>query len=347
MSLIPSCGLRPGLGEETGSSAERHPGCNASKTQPVTADDSRGALSSKQSAKRGMRRLQTLTGALLLLSSVTGTFLLATDKSLWLLAVSHAMGLVMIVVMDFVLGLYSLSSSRSAYLPSIAAALLGFVLQIGDIFTAPQYNMTMTYFAHYLFGLGAYDLLLGLQLSIIAVGVAGRPHAQYLARRRTRRGTEMNYSKRGFMKALAGFAGLVGLGVVIGSVKLPAASATVQSATGSQAGTVQGSVANANDLQVGVPVYFEYPSGYPNALMKNSDGSLTAVSLLCTHVCCRCSFDSTSKDFFCPCHGSIFSSGGKVIRGPAAYDLPTVKLRVDSSGAVFPTGVSNPGPCQV
>jgi len=302
--------------------------------------------SSRETARRGLRRLQSVMGLLFLFSSVAGTYLLATDSSLWLLAVSHAVGLVIIVALDFILGLYNLASSRSAFLPSIAAAFLGFVLQAGDVFTAPQYNMTIPYFARYLLGLWAFDLLLGLQLAIIVVGVTGRPHAQYLARRKTRRGRELDYSRRGFMKALVGFAGLLGIGVVIGSIKLPApASPTVPTST--QTGAAAGSVANVNSLQVGTPAYFEYPSGYPNALIKNADGSLTAVSILCTHVCCECSFDPSSKVFYCPCHGSVFDMAGRVVTGPAVDDLPVIQLRTDGSGNVFPTGVINPGPCQV
>lgn len=307
-----------------------------------------GGAFTKDAARKGFRMLQTVTGVLLLLSSVTGVYLLATDKSLWLLAVSHAVGLVMIVLVDLVLGLYSLSSAKTVYLPSIAAALLGFSLQFGDIFTAPQYNMTISYFASYLFGLWAFDLLLGLQVGVILVGVAGRPYAQYLARRKTRRGRELNYSRRGFIKAFVGFGGLIGLGVVLGSIKLPAPAApSTQAATTTQVGTNKGSIANINSLQAGTPVYFDYPSaGYPNMLMKNADGSLTALSTLCTHVCCQCSYIASSKIFYCPCHGSEFDSSGRVIRGPATADLPTISLKIDNAGNVFPTGVNNPGPCQ-
>jgi arsenite oxidase small subunit len=290
-----------------------------------------------------------VTGVLLLLASAIGVFLLATDKSLWLLALSHAVGLIMIVLVDLALGIFSLSSAKTAYLPSIAAALLGFALQLGDIFTAPQYNMTISYFASYLFGLWAFDLLLGLQVGVILVGVVGRPYAKYLARRKTRHGRELNYSKRGFIKAIVGFGGLIGLGVAIGSIKIPASAApAAQSTTTTQTGSTKGSIANINSLAAGTPVYFDYPSaGYPNMLMKNSDGSLTALSMLCTHVCCQCSYDASAKIFYCPCHGSEFDSSGKVIRGPASADLPTISLRIDNKGNVFPTGVNNPGPCQV
>ncbi|MDG7010675.1 MAG: Rieske 2Fe-2S domain-containing protein [Nitrososphaerota archaeon] len=304
------------------------------------------AASTKDAAVKGFRRIQLATGAMLLLSSAAGVYLLATDASLWLLAVSHAVGLIIIAVMDFVLGVYSLASSKSVYLPSIAAGVLGFVLQAGDVFTAPQYNMTIPYFAHYLFGLGAFDLLLALQAGVVAAGVLGRPHARYLSRRKSR-SQRLDYTRRGFIRAAAGLAGLVGVGVLVGSMKLPAPTSSVRPTT--TTGSVHGSVANINDLKVGTPVYFEYPAGYPNALIKNSDGTLTALSMYCTHVCCDMSgyYDSSAKEFFCPCHGSIFDSSGRVVRGPASASLPSIQLTVDSSGNVFPTGVSYPGPCQV
>jgi len=321
---------------------------NASRLALNRVRPDEAASPTTQGVRREFRRLQSLTGVLLLFSSAVGTYLLATDPSLWLLAVSHAIGLVIIVFLDLVLGLYSLASSKSAYLPSIAAAFLGFVLQLGDIFTAPQYGMTIPYFASYLFGLRAFDLLLGLQLFVVMLGVAGRPQAQYLARRKTRAGRELDYTRRSFIRAFGALAGLVGVGVLLGSVKLPAPvqqGTKVSTTTAVTSGA--GSIANVNLLRVGTPVYFDYPAGYPNALVKNSDGSLTAVSMLCTHVCCQCNYDATSKVYYCPCHGSVFDLAGRVINGPASTDLPTIQLKVDGSGNVFPVGVSNPGPCQV
>ncbi|MDG6998102.1 MAG: hypothetical protein JRN15_03200 [Nitrososphaerota archaeon] len=47
-----------------------------------------------------------------------------------------------------------------AVIPSAGWAILTILLQLGDIATAPQYKMTSAYFAHYLFGLWAYDCLL-------------------------------------------------------------------------------------------------------------------------------------------------------------------------------------------
>lgn len=282
-------------------------------------------------------------GLLLFFSSGVAIYLLATDRSLWLLAVSHAVGLIIIAAIDVIVAVFSFVSWRKAYVPSTAVALLGCILQLGDVLTAPQYGLTIPYFAEYLFGLWAFDLLLALQLAIVTLGVIGRPYAISLARRKTRRGRELNLSRRGFLQTLAGMAGVIGLGVLVSSFKLP--SSTTQTTTTTQTGAASGAIANTNNLQVGVPIQFDYPAGYPNVLLKKSDGSLLALSLLCTHVCCVCSYDPASNRIYCPCHGSVFDSNGSVLQGPASSPLPQVQLKVDTGGNVYPTGILNPGPC--
>lgn len=302
---------------------------------------------SKETARAGLDRIQVAVGFMLLASAVTGAYLLATDRSLWLLALSHAIGLVLIVALDVLLGILSLGSSRRVYLPSVAAAILGVVLQLGDILTAPQYSMTVYRFASYLFGLWAFDLLLALQVAVIPTALLGREYATYLSRRKSRRGREMTYSRRGFLKAIGGFAGLIGVGVVLGSIKIPLPSKANVTTTTTQSGVPKGSIANINDLKVGTPVYFQYPQGYPNILLKKADGTVSALSLLCTHVCCECEYVPSNSVIACPCHGSVFDSNGNVLQGPAAVALPTVEISIDNNGYVIPTGVSNPGPCQV
>lgn len=329
-----------GSGEFEPSSRDSCAGCSE-----IAAVGPRGGIS-KERARSNLQRLQSIAGLLLFLSSGVGAYLLATDRSLWLLAFSHAVGLIIIVAIDVILGILSFVSWKSAYIPSIAAAVLGIVLQLGDVFTAPQYGLTVAYFAEYLFGLVAFDLLLALQLTIVLIGVLGRPYAINLARRKTRMGRELNLTKRGFLKSLTALAGVIGIGVLLSSIKLPAGPASTQSTvTTTQSGTGAGSIANLNNLRVGVPVQFEYPAGYPNVLLKKSDGSLLALSLLCTHVCCTCTYDSASNRVYCPCHGSVFDASGNVLQGPASAPLPQVQLRVDALGNIFPTGVSNPGPC--
>jgi len=49
-----------------------------------------------------------------------------------------------------------------------------------------------------------------------------------------------------------------------------------------------------------------------------------ALGTVCTHL--GCTVNATSKGFACPCHGSAFSTGGQVLRGPA--DRPLKKLAI-------------------
>jgi Rieske Fe-S protein len=286
-------------------------------------------------------------GLLLLLSAASGFYLLATDNSLWRLALSHAYGLIAIVIIDIVLGLMNLASARGAYLPGLAAAVLAVILQLGDIATAPQYNMTPQYFAAYLFGLPAFDILLVLQFAVLAVGIAGRPYAKYLSRHKSRKGKELDYSRRGFMKNVGVLTGLIAVAAALSSIKLPTSSVLQSAATTTEVGVPSGSIAKRSDLKVNTPVYFEYPTGYSNMLMLLADGSISAVSLYCTHVCCQLTWEPSSTTLYCQCHSSVFDPSGKVLHGPAVVDLPQIQLRTDNSGYIFPTGVSNPGPCQV
>ena len=302
---------------------------------------------SKETARTTLDRLQVGIGILLMLCGTAGSYLLLTDGSLWKLAFSHALGLIVVVLVDFGVGLMSLFSFRRVYISSLAAAVLGMVLQLGDILTAPQYNMTPQYFASYLFGLWPFDLMLAVQLSVLILGVAGRRHAAYLARRRSKKGKELEYSRRGFLKSLGVFGALVAFTALLSSVKLPALTSANQTTTTTQAGAPAGAIAKRSSLVVGTPVYFKYPGQSPNILMLQADGSLVAFSLLCTHVCCPLQYDPAVKELGCPCHGSIFDVTGKVVQGPATVDLPRVTLTVDANGYIYPTGVPNPGPCQV
>ena len=122
-------------------------------------------------ARRVLENFRRYTALVLIVSASFGIYLLVTDKSLWLLAVSHAYGLLGIVSLDLILSLVILvSNSNKLFVPAAGWAVLTILLQIGDIATAPQYKMTPLYFAHYLFGLWAYDGLRIAQAIIVYVG---------------------------------------------------------------------------------------------------------------------------------------------------------------------------------
>lgn len=65
----------------------------------------------------------------------------------------------------------------------------------------------------------------------------------------------------------------------------------------------------------------------PIAVYKDREHVLHAYSAVCPHLQCIVNWNSTEKTFDCPCHGSRFTSTGKVINGPANTDLPKIDVR--------------------
>lgn len=63
----------------------------------------------------------------------------------------------------------------------------------------------------------------------------------------------------------------------------------------------------------------------------NKEGEISAISISCTHL--GCTLNAEGENFVCPCHGSVFSHSGKVLKGPASADLR--KLRHEINGEVI------------
>ena len=73
------------------------------------------------------------------------------------------------------------------------------------------------------------------------------------------------------------------------------------------------------------------PAGRKIALVRNADGSVHAISIVCTHLGCLVNPSPTGFD--CPCHGSRFGHAGEVIRGPAPKSLPWLKVEAAGGGS--------------
>lgn len=81
------------------------------------------------------------------------------------------------------------------------------------------------------------------------------------------------------------------------------------------------------------------------ATLKSSKGDLsvyvtrvstdkaTTLTTTCTHAQCTIgTYSSSSEQFTCPCHGSVFNSDGSVANGPASSPLTSYTTAIESSG---------------
>jgi len=51
------------------------------------------------------------------------------------------------------------------------------------------------------------------------------------------------------------------------------------------------------------------------------EGNFAALSSVCTHQGCEVGYDPAANDIKCPCHGSVYTTAGAVIAGPAPRAL--------------------------
>ena len=56
-------------------------------------------------------------------------------------------------------------------------------------------------------------------------------------------------------------------------------------------------------------------------IANTGSGNFVALSSVCTHLGCTIGYSLAANNFPCPCHGSVFSTSGAVVNGPAATAL--------------------------
>lgn len=50
---------------------------------------------------------------------------------------------------------------------------------------------------------------------------------------------------------------------------------------------------------------------------RKPDGKIRILSSICPHLGCAVQWRSAGNQFVCPCHGSVYSAQGKLVKGPA------------------------------
>ena len=89
-------------------------------------------------------------------------------------------------------------------------------------------------------------------------------------------------------------------------------------------------------LPVGSVKQFTTPDSKENAfLVREADGSVKALSGICTHRPYDLVYDGNNQDLYCELHGASFSvQDGSVIRRPARTALSSLNVKVDGQGNI-------------
>ena len=99
-------------------------------------------------------------------------------------------------------------------------------------------------------------------------------------------------------------------------------------------------VGGINSLTADQPVNIKFPFRTEDAyiretvtrdvwVIKHSPSEVTVFSPICPHLGCHYDWDPGTKEFVCPCHGSIYSIDGKILGGPAPRPLDTLPVRLE------------------
>jgi len=129
-------------------------------------------------------------------------------------------------------------------------------------------------------------------------------------------------------------AGLVTMGVAAAGV-LAACGGSDAPSGGSDASSgaaAGGALAQLSDIPVGGAISAEDADGKPIILLQPEEGTVVALSAVCTHQ--QCTVAPEDDEIRCPCHGSVFDQTGANVSGPAKTPLPSVDVHV-SNGAVL------------
>ena len=69
------------------------------------------------------------------------------------------------------------------------------------------------------------------------------------------------------------------------------------------------------------------------AMLIHTASGFSALSLTCTHL--GCTVEQSKDEFVCPCHGSHFDLNGKLLHGPAAKPLASLRIETTDDGKLI------------
>lgn len=70
-------------------------------------------------------------------------------------------------------------------------------------------------------------------------------------------------------------------------------------------------------------------------IIRTSDTQYVALSKICTHQGCTVMYNASSNEIPCPCHGSLYSISGNVLKGPATKSLKQYNTKLDGTTLII------------
>lgn len=139
----------------------------------------------------------------------------------------------------------------------------------------------------------------------------------------TKQDTRAGLTRRSFLHNLWLVVGLIALIELIGGAFAFVVSGRRRQQSESGAGLIEAGL--IDDFEPGSVTLLAAGHLY---LVRLQDGGFLALSRQCTHLSCAVAWHEDQQQFVCPCHASLFSLTGEVLKSPAprALDLHPVLL---------------------
>lgn len=127
-------------------------------------------------------------------------------------------------------------------------------------------------------------------------------------------------------------------GVITAGLGVPAVAYFVSPARESEATSTWLALGPSSKVEVGQPTLFKTSIDRTTGWVTQSEEvsfyvetengrDYMALSNVCTHLGCRVRWVEDQEEFFCPCHGAVFSKTGEVLAGPPPRPLDTFEVR--------------------
>jgi cytochrome b6-f complex iron-sulfur subunit len=75
----------------------------------------------------------------------------------------------------------------------------------------------------------------------------------------------------------------------------------------------------------------------PVLLIRGADGSLRALSAICTHLQCVVGWSADRGRIECPCHGGVYGADGQNIAGPPPRRLEELEVTINEGSVIVGT----------